>query len=177
MDSVIIIIIALLFIFCFYVAYIFHQSLKTKPQPTKKEDVVIASRQQMLPVILQANERITLMLERISPQSLIFRINDPSLSFKALHQLMLSDIRQEFDHNVAQQIYFPDRTWKHVVLAKEEIVSLINAVASKLSEEVDTTVFLTKVLHQLNENGLPNVDMAKQLIKEDVKNLYQPYEN
>ncbi len=165
-------IIVTVLILCFLTIYIFNNILKIKKLELKDTEV-IASKKQVLPIILQANERITLMLERITPQSLIFRINNPALSFTELHGLMLDNIRQEFEHNMSQQIYLPDLTWKHVVLAKEEIVATINSVARNMDKNTPANVFLTAIFDKINETGLPNTNLAKQMIKKDVKALYK----
>ena len=58
-----------------------------------------------LPLRLQAYERLTLFLERISPGNLLIRVkpyNDNKDDYEAL---LLKTIEQEFEHNLSQQVY------------------------------------------------------------------------
>src|SRR5690606_39444922 len=61
-------------------------SLKTKNSET------------ILPLRLQAAERICLLLERVTPNNLIRRVNTGNYSAKELHHLLLSEVREEFNH-------------------------------------------------------------------------------
>jgi len=61
-----------------------------------------------IPVQLSAYERLVLFLERISPDSLLVRLQDSRLTALQYHASLLVDIRAEFEHNVAQQIYVSD---------------------------------------------------------------------
>ncbi|MEI6457053.1 MAG: hypothetical protein WCO93_12250, partial [bacterium] len=54
----------------------------------------------ILPLKLQACERIVLFLERIIPSTLILRLNRPELTSGQLQALMVKTIRDEFDYNL-----------------------------------------------------------------------------
>ena len=75
-----------------------------------------------LPVRLQAYERICLFLERITPSNLIIRVNEPGLSAPAFQQLLLKEIRDEYNHNVSQQVYMSSEVWEMVKTAKEDLI-------------------------------------------------------
>ncbi len=87
------------------------------------------------PIKLQAYERLTLFLERISPNSLIPRVQEPKLTAKQMQSLLLSSIRAEFEHNLSQQIYVTPDAWKVIKSAKENVIKLINSVASELKDD------------------------------------------
>ncbi len=86
-----------------------------------------------LPLRLQAYERMILFLERMSPNSLIVRLQTQQMTARQLQVEMLSLIRAEFEHNLAQQLYISSQAWDVVVSAKENVIQLINIAA----EEVD----------------------------------------
>src|SRR5690606_36810791 len=52
-----------------------------------------------LPVRLQAYERISLFLERITPDRLLIRISSKGLTVSQYHSLLVNAIRTEFEHN------------------------------------------------------------------------------
>src|SRR4051794_39237238 len=55
----------------------------------------------ILPLRLQAYERMSLFLERISPASLLLRLVPSAANALELQQMLLNDIREEYNHNVA----------------------------------------------------------------------------
>ncbi|MFT6353135.1 MAG: hypothetical protein ACJAXD_000105, partial [Cryomorphaceae bacterium] len=60
---------------------------------------------------LQAAERFVLYLERIEPGRLVMRSHQNGMSAKMLQNEMLKSIREEFDHNLSQQIYISENAW------------------------------------------------------------------
>ena len=59
-----------------------------------------------LPIRLQAYERLTLFLERISPLQLLIRVKPTTEDKKAYVDLLSATIEQEFEHNLTQQVYW-----------------------------------------------------------------------
>src|SRR5687767_3540051 len=57
----------------------------------------------VLPIRLQAYERLALLLERLSVNNLILRVKKPGMSAADLMGALLQEIRAEFDHNLSQQ--------------------------------------------------------------------------
>lgn len=99
-----------------------------------------------LPVRLQAYERLVLFLERISPGNLVMRVHKPNLTTKQFQQLLIQNIRDEFDHNLSQQLYISPEAWEKVKGAKEEMLRQINTSAAKLSEESTATDLSRSIL-------------------------------
>jgi len=66
---------------------------------------------QVLKMRLQAYERLSVFLERITLDSLLIRENRPELSARQFHQHLVDSIRSEFDHNLSQQIYLSHDAW------------------------------------------------------------------
>src|SRR5574339_841938 len=73
----------------------------------------------ILPNRLQAYERMTLFLERIAPQNLLIRLNTSNMPAREFHQLLLNEIRNEYNHNVSQQVYMSEEVWGQIKSAKE----------------------------------------------------------
>ena len=84
--------------------------------------------QNVLPNRLQAFERMTLFLERISPENLIMRVQQPGMSANLLHNNLLKTLRSEYEHNMAQQIYISVTTWDKIKTSKEETTRMINKI-------------------------------------------------
>ncbi|MDD3878113.1 MAG: hypothetical protein PHT69_15950 [Bacteroidales bacterium] len=86
------------------------------------------------PMRLQAYERIILFLERITPSNLIIRTYNQNLSAIELQSKLIQTIREEYEHNLSQQIFISDNAWDLVKSAKEEIVKLINSASVTIDD-------------------------------------------
>ena len=84
-----------------YGAYLLVRMFIQKEINLKRLDVRNKSIETVLPSRLQAYERMALFLERISPQNLLVRLSTTGMTSKEFHQLLLSEIRNEYNHNVA----------------------------------------------------------------------------
>jgi len=123
----------------------------------------------ILPVRLQAAERICLLLERATPNNLIRRVNTGNYSAKELHQLLLSEVREEFNHNLSQQLYFSDETWESVRNAVEQVITMINRAAQDLNEEA-RGIDLNKRIFQLYlEKNNDSISAALKNVKSEIR--------
>ncbi|HKK59974.1 MAG TPA: hypothetical protein VJ937_10880 [Salinivirga sp.] len=109
---------------------VLHYHLKQQREKAKVE-VMLNNRKTIIPLRLQAYERLILFLERISPEALIMRIQRPNLSVFELQSKLLQTIRTEFDHNLTQQLYVSNDAWKYVRNARENVVKIINSSAEQ----------------------------------------------
>lgn len=121
---------------------------------------------------LDAYQRIVLLLERITPANLIMRIHNPSKSANEMHSEILSTIRREFDHNVAQQIFISPAAWEMVKKSKEETIKLINIAAKQMEEEATATDLSNKVFELNAEIGELPTEIAIKYVKEELQKLF-----
>ena len=106
-----------------------------KQEERKRQLRLMEEKQKLsLPVRLQAYERIVLFLERISPGNLVMRVHKPEMKVKQFQQMLIKTIRDEYDHNLSQQLYVSHEAWELVKSAKEEMVRQINISAAKQDE-------------------------------------------
>ena len=82
-----------------------------------------------LPIRLQAYERMTLLMERINPSQLMVRINPVSEDKNEYRNFVIAQIEQEFEHNLAQQIYISNECWSVIVTAKNATIQMIRLAA------------------------------------------------
>ena len=111
------------------------------------------------PIRLQAYERMALFLERISPNSLVLRCWQPGMDLKLLQGVMTKNIRDEWEHNLSQQVYLQEATWESIREAKEEMLSLVNSSAVTLTDTDDptrlaATIFASAAQRSPVENAL-----------------------
>ncbi len=122
-----------------------------------------------LPTRLQAYERMTLYLERITPSKLLLRVAPTSSDKNAYESMLIKAIESEFEHNLAQQIYVSEECWNIINTAKNATIQLIRKAS--LLEKTDTAEKLREVvLTEMLERRAPS-DLALSFIKDEVKNI------
>ncbi len=137
----------------------------------RRLEFLLTKNKEILPIRLSAYERITLFLERISAESIIIREQSKTLTAKDLQAHLLSVIRQEYEHNIAVQVYMPPTTWSLVKNAKEEMVRLINISAGKV-KPTDPSILLGKTMLELYQNETSyHFKKALDTLKADVQNF------
>ena len=109
---------------------------------------------------LQAYERLILLTDRIALPNVIARLNTPGIGARDMQSLLTQSIRQEFEHNITQQIYVSAEAWTAVRDYKEQNLLIVNQVASFLPEEAsgaDLNRALLDLLVQSPKASLQNV--------------------
>src|SRR2546423_2199348 len=94
---------------------------KSLSRPAEKADSKAT-----LPLKLQAYERLVLLADRIALPNLISRVNDTGMSAKEMQVILTQTIRQEFEHNITQQIYVSPEAWEAIRSLKEQNILIIN---------------------------------------------------
>lgn len=141
---------------------------------SKKRMIEIRQANQGLvtPIRLQAYERITLFLERITPNSLVMRVYRNGMSAKLLHAELVKTIREEFEHNISQQIYMSNTAWEVVRTAKEEITKLVNIAASSVPEGASGMELSQKIIEvSAQVKRLPTL-VAVEAIKKEIAKTF-----
>ncbi len=80
---------------------------------------------EILPLRLQAYERLMMFCERINIDNLAYRLSSADMTVADMRQAMLIAVQQEYEHNVSQQVYTSDKLWEIIQLAKEQVQSVI----------------------------------------------------
>lgn len=126
----------------------------------------------ILPVRLQAYERMALFLERISPQNLIVRINQHGMTVAELQAVLLREIREEYGHNLSQQVYMGHGLWVLIRNAMEDIVSLANTCAQGLDPQAPSIELARRIFEQRMQQANDPVMLAMAELKNEVSVLF-----
>ena len=127
---------------------------------------------EVMPVRLQAYERIILLLERISPESILLRISKPDHSAAQLQKELLLNITSEYEHNLAQQTYVSTEAWDKVKSAKNQVIQLINECAGEVKADAKGPTLGKLILENLAELKNPPSQVAIDFLKQEVKSLF-----
>lgn len=125
----------------------------------------------VLPLQLQAYERIVLFVERIAPQNLIGRVNQPGFTVLDMQIGLVSSIKSEYDHNVSQQIYVAPLAWDAVRTVKEQTISIINQLALKLPPDAPAIELNKQILELFMQQPESPSDIAAEIINGEARKL------
>lgn len=155
-----------------YAMYLGVKVMVAKELSQKQMEVRQKSIEITLPIRLQAYERMTLFLERISPNNLIVRTNQPDLSAREFHQMLLKEIRDEYNHNVSQQVYISEEVWEEVKTAKEDLITAINASTESLADEATSLDLAKNLFEYLMNKNIDPIDHALKSLKREISKTY-----
>jgi hypothetical protein len=114
------------------VAYLFFNEYTNNENKRRHYILHKSLQKEVLPVKLQAYERLTLVLERMAPNNLLIRIQPISQRKEDYEQLLIQTIEQEFEHNSSTADKF-----RELVLTKSmDIPSPSNVALAYLKNEV-----------------------------------------
>ena len=78
---------------------------------------------------------------------MLIRLNVGALPAREFHQQLLAEVRNEYNHNVSQQVYISEEVWEQIKSAKEDLIVMINDSASEMSAE-STSLDLSKKIFE-----------------------------
>lgn len=144
----------------------------TRDQDLRRAELRAAFGKDTLLLRLQAYERLTLLLERMSPASVISRVIDIHMMNNELQLAMIRDIKNEFEHNLSQQVYVSSDAWNLIVQAKEEIIKAIGLIANHMPADTDAPQVARVILESISKSGqmLPN-QTALEFLKHEARGL------
>ncbi len=127
---------------------------------------------QLTPVRLRAYERLVLLLERTQPMSLLMRQTLSKMTCAQLQTALLKQIREEFDHNVAQQLYVSREAWALVCNAKESLLKLTNLSSAQFAADDAAIKMAEFMIKSYGETQNPSSEVAINFLRNEIKNEF-----
>jgi hypothetical protein len=126
----------------------------------------------ILPIRLQAYERVILFLERITPSNLLIRVGSAGMTAPEYQAQLSQEIRAEYTHNLSQQLYMSEAAWQQVKKAKEDVVTMINQNYQTLPENSRGTDLAKRVLENVLHNEIDPTTQALQFLKRELHEIF-----
>lgn len=123
------------------------------------------------PIRLRAYERLTLLLERTTPDRMLMEMNLQEMTIPQVQQQLLRTIRLEYDHNLSQQIYVSDEVWDKIIHARDEMGAFVTAMAAGMPEGSSTLDYAKTLITAYSTNGETPNSLALSALKEEAKTL------
>ena len=130
----------------------------------KKEQAAIIT-----PLRLQAYERLTIFLDRISPDNLVLRYSKSGQSAQQLRTLLIQNITEEFNHNISQQIFVSNQAWYLIKGVKEQIIGIIELCYKSGNENTSGPELGKKILNYLMDQKEIPTQKAIEFLKKEIE--------
>ena len=133
----------------------------------------IKSQQEIaFPLRLQAYERMALFLERIKPSNMFTRLSFENLSIQDLQSAVISDVKNELNHNIAQQIYIEPATWDKIVLAANSTANDLNRSILEANNLGSSKEIVLQILRNQNLSSSVLIEEALKSLKQELQQYF-----
>lgn len=125
-----------------------------------------------LPMRVDAYQRATLLMERIHPGNLVMRLHNPGLPARKFQTDLLQAIREEYDHNVSQQLFVSPQAWEMVRNSKEETIKIINLAGQQMDATALSTDLAAKIFEIVAEVGKLPTEITIEYLRKELQELF-----
>jgi len=123
---------------------------------------------------LQAYERLLLLTDRIALPNLISRLNQPGLTAQEMQQILLQSIKEEFNHNITQQVYVSNDAWTAIKTLKDQNMLVINQFANAMPPNATALDLNKRLLEYSMNDPKGNVhEMVSEVLSFEAKKIMQ----
>ncbi len=129
------------------------------------------SQKEISPIRMRAYERLTLLLERTTPEHMLIELNLSEMTPLQVQAHLMRTIRQEYDHNLSQQIYISNVVWDLIDNAKQQTIAFVNSIAQQMPPESNALDYAKTLITAYRSNGDTPNDIALQALKNEAKTL------
>jgi hypothetical protein len=152
-----------------YAMFLTVKTMLQKQNEAKIIEIKAKNKEIVLPIRLQAYERMSLFLERISPDQIIKRVQKNDMNVAEMQYLLLNEIREEFNHNLSQQVYMSDESWKIIKNAKEELIMVVNQSAKELDPESKSIELVKRIYEESLEKKIDSIEYGLSFLKNEIQ--------
>lgn len=144
--------------------YLLLQHFHNKSINESKKEIDIQKTKTFFSLQIQAYERVILFLERIDPNNMIIRTHKNGMNAITLHRELLKIVREEYTHNMSQQIYIHPKSWKKVLNAKDETIQILNVAVNNLSADASGLDLSAKIFESIASKNISPTETARNSI-------------
>ena len=104
--------------------------------------------------------------------NLLVRLNTGSMPAKDFQQMLLAEVRNEYNHNVSQQLYISEEVWELIKNAKEDLIVSINDAASEVGDEASSLDLSKKIFEKTMNKAVDPLSHALSELKREVQRIF-----
>lgn len=155
--------------------WLIQHSLSRREEKRRLYDLKRESQKTISPIRMRAYERLSLLLERTEPESMIQDLTTDSTwltkNITDVQRELLQRVRLEFDHNMSQQIYVSEELWQKMMLARDEMGAFITQIALQIKPGSSAMDYMKALIQAYHINGETPHETAMQYLKNEVRQL------
>lgn len=157
----------------FLTAYFLIINYLKKEAAEKAIELKLKRDKEIVMLRLQSYERLALFLERINPVSVITRVRTPDMLANELQYAVVRSIREEYEHNLSQQIYVSSDAWNLIVASKDEILKTINLIGNQMPSDASAGMLINAIVNGIQNANVPlPTQHALEFLKEECRQLF-----
>lgn len=130
------------------------------------------SKAHILPLRLQAHERLIIFVDRINPANLLVRLHQQGIGIATLQAGILNEVRSEYQHNITQQLYVDSVTWTVVRKLKDDTIAMINNAVQGLPPDANGIELSKAILQHMASIDENPYNLTIELIKKDIQKMF-----
>ncbi|MVM37956.1 hypothetical protein GO730_10730 [Spirosoma sp. HMF3257] len=126
----------------------------------------------VVPIRLQAYERMVLFLERISPNNLLLRLGGSSITVLEFQQRLLQEIREEYNHNLSQQVYMSQAVWDQIQAAMNDVMVLVNQASGDTQPDAPALELSKRIFERIIQRDKQPTSDALHAVKAEIQAMF-----
>jgi hypothetical protein len=83
-------------------------------------------------------------------------------------QSMMVTVQQEYEYNLAQQLYVSPNLWKIISIAKDQVLQVISQTGELTNPDDQSNVLLERINLVISQMKTHPLEQAKEAIKKEV---------
>ena len=127
--------------------------------------------QTTVPMKMQAYERLAVFCEQSDITSLLGRFFDADMKCKELLFMMVGAVKQEYEHNVSQQVYVSDNLWKIIKLARNQNIAILESIGTSVGLDASASDLHDAIRKHLQEHPENPLATAQSAIRQEASLL------
>lgn len=158
------------------------QSILIRDTENRRIELLQNTNKTILPMRLQAYERMALFCSRIEMGQLVTNTTATTeMSAEMYKTALIMQVEEEFHHNITQQVYMTDDLWNIILLAKKEVIQICEKLYQdvegghedqELEGQASAATFLEALVKYMQETPQIGYAHALSAIKKEVGVLF-----
>jgi hypothetical protein len=158
------------------------QSILVRDTENRRIELLQNTSKTILPMRLQAYERMALFCSRIEMSQLVNNTAATTeMSAEMYKTALIMQVEEEFHHNITQQVYMTDDLWNIILLAKKEVIRICEKIYQdvesahqdqNLQGQASATAFLEALVKYMQDTPQIGYVHALTAIKKEVGILF-----
>jgi Mg2+/citrate symporter len=153
-------------------AYLLFDRMLSSEEKKRKHELAKKNQDILTPIRLRAYERMMLLLERTNPATMVVDVIKPGMTCIEFQTQLLQNIRREFEHNYAQQIYVSNELWEAVSATRENLIKLVNTTAAHFNPGDTASKMAEHIIRIYAETEQTPTRIAIEILKTETSNQF-----